>query len=229
MLLVPDPGLGVDRLAHRAEQAERRQVVLLRMLRPPLHVRPDRRRRRVEDRHAVALDDRPPARVVRKVRRALVEDRRRRVAERPVDDVAVAGDPADVGGAPVDVHLGLQVEDVVMRRCDPDEVPAGRVDDPLRLRGRPRRVHQEQQVLGVHRLARTRRGVVRDVELVEPAVATRRDRHLVAGAAHDEAGVDGGRVLHRLVGRLLERHRLAAPPGLVLRDEHLTAHVDHPS
>src|SRR5581483_2127686 len=103
VLLVPDPRLRVDRLADRAEQLQRREIVLLRVLRPPLHVRADRRRRRVEDGHAVALDDRPPAILVGIVGCALVHHGRRAVAERPVDDVAVAGDPADVGGAPVHV------------------------------------------------------------------------------------------------------------------------------
>ena len=37
-------------------------------------------------------------------------------AQRPVDDVRVAGDPADVGRAPVDVGVRLHVVDVVVRR-----------------------------------------------------------------------------------------------------------------
>ena len=76
VLAVPDPRLRVDRLADRAEQPQRGEVVLLRVLRAPLHVRPDRRRRRVEDVHLVALDDRPPAVLVREVRDALVDARR---------------------------------------------------------------------------------------------------------------------------------------------------------
>src|SRR5688572_31883565 len=44
----------------------------------------------------------PPDVLVRVVRRALVHDRRAAVGERPVDDVGVAGDPADVGRAPVE-------------------------------------------------------------------------------------------------------------------------------
>src|SRR5262249_33841748 len=39
VLAVPDPRLGIDRLTDRTEQAQRREVVLLRVLRPPLHVR----------------------------------------------------------------------------------------------------------------------------------------------------------------------------------------------
>ena len=67
VLVVPHPRLGVDRLADRAEQAQRREVVRGRVLGAPLHVRPDRGRRGVEDRDAVALDDLPPALVVREV------------------------------------------------------------------------------------------------------------------------------------------------------------------
>ena len=51
-LPVPQPGLRVDRLADRAQQAHARQVVLLGVLDAPLHARADRGRRGVEDRHA---------------------------------------------------------------------------------------------------------------------------------------------------------------------------------
>ena len=76
----------------------------------PLHERADRRRRRVEDRHAVALDEAPEAILLRPVRRAFVHQHRRAVGERAVDDVAVPGDPADVRRAPVHV-LVAQIED----------------------------------------------------------------------------------------------------------------------
>ena len=78
-----------------------------------LHERPDGGGRGVEDRHLVLLDDLPPAARCG-VRRALVDHLRRAVGERPVDHVGVAGDPADVGGAPVDVALGVEVEDVLV-------------------------------------------------------------------------------------------------------------------
>src|SRR3954470_3814560 len=39
VLAIPDPGLRIDRLADRPEQPQRRQIVLLRVLGPPLHVR----------------------------------------------------------------------------------------------------------------------------------------------------------------------------------------------
>ena len=100
-------------------------------------------------RHAVALEHLPPDVLVRVVRRALVHHRGGAVGERPVDDVGVPGDPADVGRAPVDVLLGLEVEDDLVRVGDAGQVAAGRVEDALRLRRRARRVEDEQRVLGV--------------------------------------------------------------------------------
>src|SRR5204863_8904230 len=109
------------------------------------------------------------------------------------------GDPADVGGAPVDVGGGLEVVDVVVRRRGAYEVAGGRVDDAFRLRGRAARVHEEEQVLAVHRLARTRVGVVGAVrfELVPPVVAAVLHRDVVAGAAEDDRALADRRGLHR--------------------------------
>src|SRR6202011_6160278 len=120
VLLVPDPGLGVDRLAHRAEQAQRAEVVLLEIVRPPLHECADGGGRGIDDADLVALDDLPEAVLVRVVGTALVDHSRSAVGERAVDDVTVTGDPADVGGAPVH-SVGLDVEDVVVSTGHPDE------------------------------------------------------------------------------------------------------------
>ena len=48
--VIPHPGFGVDRLADRAEQAQRTQIVFLRPFRAPFHERANRRRRGVKDR-----------------------------------------------------------------------------------------------------------------------------------------------------------------------------------
>ena len=125
-LPVPDPGLGIDRLADAAEQPQARQVAPLRVLVAPAHEGADGRGRRVADRDAVLLDDAPEAVLVGEVGRALVHHRRRAVGERAVDDVGVPGHPADVGGAPVDVGV-VEVEDPLGRRVDAGEVAARRV------------------------------------------------------------------------------------------------------
>ena len=108
--VIPFPGFGIDRLADRAEKPQRCARGLLHRLVARLHQRADRGRRGVEDVDLVLVDDFPEARRRRIVRHALEHQRGGAVRQRSVDDVAVAGDPADVGGAPVDVAV-VVVED----------------------------------------------------------------------------------------------------------------------
>ena len=165
--VVPHPRLGVDGLADRAEHPQRRQVVALDLLCPPLHEGTDGGGCGVELGDAVALDDVPQPILVPgvavvadaqffagRVGGALVDDRGGAVGQRPVDDVAVAGDPTDVGGAPVDVGVGAQVEHDPVGERDLGQVAAAGVHDALGLGGGARGVEQVQQLLGVHRLGR---------------------------------------------------------------------------
>ena len=147
---------------------------------------------------------------------------RRAVGERPVDDVRVAGHPADVGGAPVDVGLRLEVEDGVVGVRDLGEVAAGGVQDALRLTGGARGVEDEERVLGVERLGRvlgrsaarrsratTRRGP-RSRRSSWPVRRTTRTLLDVLRAGPGQRLVDGG----------LERGRLAAAVAAVGGDDH---------
>jgi len=56
-------------------------------------------------------------------------------------------------------------------------------------------------------------------------VVTTLHRHVAARPAKDDTCLHVRCVAHRLVGRLLQPDRGAAPPRLVLRDEHLALHV----
>jgi hypothetical protein len=86
-----------------SRRSDDRSCFFGRPLVPPLHERADRGRRGVEDRDAVALDDLPEAVLLGVSGAPSYITTVVAVGERAVDDVAVAGDPADVGGAPVDV------------------------------------------------------------------------------------------------------------------------------
>ena len=155
VLAIPHPRFGVDRLAHRSQKSQLREIVLLGMLRAPFHEGANRRGRRVEDRDAVLLAELPEAILRGPVRRALVHQARRAVRERTVHDVRVSRHPAHVGGAPVDVVL-LQIEDRFRRERALREIAAGGVHDALRLSRGARRVQREENVLGVHRGRRAR-------------------------------------------------------------------------
>ncbi len=118
----------------------------------PLHEHPDQGWRGVIDCHAVLFDHLEMTVLVGRVRGALVDHLGDAVGQRPVDDVGVTGDPADIGCAPIDVGLGLDVEHVVMRVRRLGQIAARGVHDALGLAGGARRVEQEQRMLGVERL-----------------------------------------------------------------------------
>src|SRR5579859_1579446 len=148
-VVVPAPHFGLDRLADRGHVLEV-VVVLARLVRAELAQHADGRRGRVEDVHAQTLGDPPrPARVgIRGY--ALVHHAGRPQGERPIDDVRVTGDPADVGEAPVGV-FGMDVLVVLRGAGDVSQVAPCAVLAALRSGGGAAGVHEEQRRLGRHR------------------------------------------------------------------------------
>ena len=71
------------------------------------------------------------------------------IGQRPVNDIGVAGDPADIGGAPENLALAV-IKNVLVRQGRPHHVAAGGVQHPLRFSGRAGGIKNEQRVLGVH-------------------------------------------------------------------------------
>ena len=189
VLVVPDPRLGVDRLADRPEQPQRRQVVLRRVLRAPLHVRADRGRRRVEDRHAVALDDRPtsgPCRGSRACPRTSPTWRRCRAARRR----------CSCGRSP-----SRRRPRTSTRRCRASGRRCSGASS-RRRRGSRRSCARSPSAWRSCRTCRAGRADPRgsigsagqarlvDRELVPPVVAARGHRHVVAGAPQDDHVLD---------------------------------------
>ena len=190
----------------------------------PLHEGSDGGGRRVELRDLVLLDDLPQAIVAGVVRDAFVDHAGRAVGQRSVDDVAVAGDPADVGRAPVHVRVLVEVEHVLVGERHLRQVATGGVHDALGLAGRPRRVEEVEQLLGVHGLGRAL-GLGVGHELVVPVVpALLHVDRVPAPSHHDDAG-DAGRALDGDVGLGLEREDLAPAVAAVGGDEDLGLRV----
>ena len=77
-------------------------------------------------------DDAPERAGVRRADRlALIHDGRGAMYQRPIDDVAVADDPADVGAAPPDL-AGLDAVEIEHRPFQRDQMPAIVAHDALR-------------------------------------------------------------------------------------------------
>ena len=117
---------------------------------------------------------------LRPVRHPFEHQRGGAAGQRAVKQVAVAGDPAYVGGAPVDV-AGLIIEDIFKGGGDVNQITAGGVQHALRLAGRSRGIKDKQRIFRVHlfRLV-VRTGAVH--AFVPPAVAAVLPGDLIAGA-----------------------------------------------
>ena len=133
-LVIPHPRLGVDRLADRAEEAERGEIVFIDPFVAPFDEGADGGRRGVENGHAVVLDDAPEAVRVGPVRGTFIHQAGHAIGQRTVDQVAMAGDPADVGAAPIDVVLA-EIENVFRRGIGLGEVTGCGVEDALGFSG----------------------------------------------------------------------------------------------
>ena len=211
--VIPFPRFGIDRLADRAEQPQRGARSLLHRRIAGLHQGADRGRRGVEDVDLVLVDHLPEPRHRRIIRHAFEHQRGGAVGERPIDDVAVAGDPADVGGAPVDVAVVI-VEHVLVRHRREHEIARGSMQHALRLAGRTRRVEDEQRIFRVHFRAGTFR---RDhfLGLVVPDVAHRIHVDRRAGALDDDDKIDAAGFGDCRVGIGLQRDLAAAANALI--------------
>ena len=106
---IPFPCGGIDGFAYCAEQAQACEFVRSDPIHAPGHEGADGGGGAVKNCDFVAVNNFPEAIFLGEVGRAFVHHDARAIRERAVDDVAVAGDPADVGGAPVDVVF-VQIE-----------------------------------------------------------------------------------------------------------------------
>ena len=122
-----------------------------------VHEHPDGSRCGVDHRDSVVLDDLKPPAEVGIVGRALVHDACRTQAERPVGDVAVAGDPSDIGSAPVDIRI-LDIEDPGGGKRRADAHAAVSMHYAARLSAGSGGVKDEERIGSVHgqRLAGSR-------------------------------------------------------------------------
>src|SRR5439155_17889311 len=110
----------------------------------------DRRRRGVKNADLVFLDDSPKPIGLGPVRCAFVSHNCRTIRQRTINNVAMAGHPADVSGAPKNIFVA-NVEDVFHSRMDADEITACRMQNSLRFPSRAARIQKVERMLAVER------------------------------------------------------------------------------
>ncbi len=171
----------------------------------------------------MVLYDAGPAGVVRVGGRPLELQRRGTGGQRPVDQVGVASNPANVRRTPEDVVV-LQVHDPHHGGLELHQVAADVVLDALGLARRARRVEHVEWILRIHLLGLALvAGVLH--QAVPVLVAPVFHRNVFTRAPHHDHVFHARGVLQSLVGVLLQRRYLAAARGLVGRDQDRGLHV----
>ena len=198
MVVIPQPSLGVDRLADRTENAQRTASGAVDIVLALAHQGADRGRCGIKDRDLMLVDHLPKARRVGIVGNALEHQGCGAVRQRTIKNVAVPGHPADVCGAPENLALAV-VENIFVRHRRIDEITAGRMQDPFRLTGRARSVKNEQRILGGH-FGRRAVGRGRCARLVIPDVAALDPVDGSAGAANHDHVAHVRAALERGIG-----------------------------
>lgn len=146
--------------------------------------------------------------------------------QRRVDDVCVSGDPAHVATTEEDIGV-VDVEDILPSRRCAEQVTCSRVHDTFGLASRPRRVQQEQRILGVHA---DRWEVCWPLLhlFVPPVVSTLGERHLCARTLVDQTVRDIRALFERIVDNLLRADGLTTTLALVGGDHYLGLGIDYP-
>ena len=148
--VIPFPGFGVDRLAHRSEQAQRAARGRLHRRLAGAHQGADGGRRGVEDIDLVLVDHLPEARHGDRWARprTSASSRRSRAGRRRCS----CGPSPSRRRRCTSRCRRRDNRTRTVRHRDADEIAAGRVQHALGLAGRAGGVEDEERILGAHRL-----------------------------------------------------------------------------
>ena len=128
----------------------------------------------------------------------------------------MAGDPADIRRAPIDVAL-TQIENVFRGRVDSDQIPAACVQDAFRFPGRTTGIENVKRVFAVER-GRRAFGVDIFELAMPPDVASFFDVNLIPGAAKNDHPTDRSSATKCIVNVLLQRDNCTASISAIGRD-----------
>ncbi len=217
----------VEGLADRPEDTERREIIAVWPLLAHSHEHPDSSRGSIEDGDAILLDEIPPGARGRIIGSRLCDERGSAVQERAVDTVTVTGDPAGIGGAPVDVIIS-DIKDVLRRIVGADRIPTAGVHDALRRSGGAARVEDEERILGIHWFSRAFAALaVHQVVVVD--LHLRVESHgIVRIAPQDNNPLHTRCVDDCFLDDLFEGDRFAAPISVVSSDDQLCTGAPDP-
>ncbi len=179
---IPFPGLGVDGLSHRSQQAQRLTRCSANRSLTLSHQRADGCRGGIKNRYIMRVTHLPETRRIGIGWHAFEHHRRRAIRERTIDDIGVPCDPTNISRAPVNVVF-FQIEDIFVGHGRPDEIATRRVKDAFGLSCRAAGVENEKRIFRLHRLWRA---IVGDClyGFIQPDITASCHVHLTACVAY---------------------------------------------
>src|SRR5438270_741979 len=109
--------------------------------------------RRIENAHFILLDNAPDTIWLRIGRGSLKHHTGHTGHQWTIDDIAMPGDPANISRTPIDI-IGLDIEDKLRSRIDPNTVTAMNMHHAFRFPGTAASIENIEDIFGVHLLAR---------------------------------------------------------------------------
>ena len=155
------------------------------------------------------------------VGRAFVDDGCGAAGERAVDDVAMAGDPADIGGTPIHV-FGADIEDPLHGHGRLQQVAGSAVQNAFGLTGGAGCIENEKGMLGIEWFGGTIFRFLRVeffVEFVPPEIAAGFHGNVRAGALVDDDMADVRAVFERFIDRAFQIDFFATTPAAIGGDD----------
>lgn len=130
MVIVPVPGLGIDRFTDGTQDTNGRQVVVVDMVNAKTTEETDGSRSRVKVSETMFFDGLPVTGRGGVYGSGLEEGGCDTISERTVDDIGMAGDPANISHAGEAV-IGMDIKDIFEGDGSTEEVACGRVHETL--------------------------------------------------------------------------------------------------
>ena len=214
--VIPEPSFGVDRLPHRSQKPDRAAVMLFDRLVAEAFQRADRCGGGIEDIDLVFFAHLPEPASIRIGGHPFKHEGSGTVGQRTVHNIAVAGDPAHICGAPVNLAR-LVIKDIFVGHGCPDHIAAGGMQHAFRRAGGARGIKDKQRVLGLHFLRWTvsshlfSRLVIPDVTVLLPG-------YVAARTAHHNNTFYIRALSKRVVDIGLERHTLRPTQAFISRN-----------
>ncbi len=227
LFVIPLPGFRIDRFTYGTHNA---QTAASGAFNGPVAFRHQRANSggcSVEQGHVVLVDDlRHPARF-RPVGHPFKHQRGGATGQRAIEQIAVTGDPADIGGAPVNVVV-MVIKNILKGAGGIDQIAAGGMQYAFWLPGRTGGIQNKQRVFRFNRHRFMLCAGLAD-KIVPPEIASLVPRRGFSGALKYDHILHAGhqRISQRVIDILFQRNGASGADTLIRCDHQLRVAVDH--